>query len=321
MTDEFLGHESHWPEGGVAERVERWLADLAETEEARRAALDGLWRLGPEDGEAVGPLGATLESGDGEARVFAARFLSLLGEGAGMAVPTLCRALDDADTDVREWSADALGRIGSRASVAIPRLEQMTQETDSWVRVLAQGALLKLDTRPQLIHALAGTKGSDDIALQCWGLSLVIDVADRYDEALPALLAYLGHHYDPHIEDIGRCLARKTEAIQPLVQALTTGEDWARRNAARVLGHQAAHTEVLIAALAEALSDPFPDVRWSAAGALSQLHSAGIDVRTATPALRGAAGDEESVDTRLTSQRLLDALVGPEGPSGPKASA
>ncbi|MGD8397665.1 MAG: DUF123 domain-containing protein [Anaerolineae bacterium] len=104
------------------------------SDERREAAAVALGRLGPDAGR---PLAIMLESGNRDARWWAARALAEVGgEEAGTALRT---ALADPDPDVRACGALALGRIGAGAQARA--LAQLLSDESAFVASVAADAL------------------------------------------------------------------------------------------------------------------------------------------------------------------------------------
>ena len=116
------------------------LIDLLETD-ARIAAARTLSVYGPEAREAVAALQKLLKDPEGEMRWNAARTLGKIGPDARPAVPLLIAATTDEDALVREHAAEALGDIGPQAREGVQALIDALKDKDPRVRRDAVRAL------------------------------------------------------------------------------------------------------------------------------------------------------------------------------------
>ncbi|MCW8139323.1 MAG: HEAT repeat domain-containing protein [Planctomycetota bacterium] len=241
-----------------------------------------------------------------ERRVFAVRFIGLIGRGASEVAPALLQLVADPgeDLDTRRWGADALGRIDGPGDATLAVLRPLARSADPWSRLLASGALLKLrPDDPAPLAELGQARTSEDLALHSWGLSLTVEVCETYPAAALALLDWLDHWNDEHVEEIGRALARVPIAPR-LMAALTSPRADLRRNALVVLGSHLLDPGLVVAAATAALSDPEEEVRWRAAGALHSQHALGADLLRAVA--RGV--EPEHFGARRLCQALLEQL-------------
>lgn len=238
--------------------------------------------------------------------MFAVRFIGLIGRGASEVAPALLQLVADPgeDLDTRRWGADALGRIDGPGDATLAVLRPLARSADPWSRLLASGALLKLrPDDPAPLAELGQARTSEDLALHSWGLSLTVEVCETYPAAALALLDWLDHWNDEHVEEIGRALARVPIAPR-LMAALTSPRADLRRNALVVLGSHLLDPGLVVAAATAALSDPEEEVRWRAAGALHSQHALGADLLRAVA--RGV--EPEHFGARRLCQALLEQL-------------
>lgn len=113
-----------------------------------------IWTLTQYGAEAVGPLIATLDSDDPDARVGAARALGDIGDP--QAIPHLVRNLDDPEATVRYWSMQALGKLKAQAAVAAIGALLLRKEPE-WLKRQAASTLKEIDT-PEALQILQKNK-------------------------------------------------------------------------------------------------------------------------------------------------------------------
>jgi HEAT repeat protein len=219
-------------------------------------------------------------AGSPTARSTAARALVAFGVPA---LPVLIELLGDSDLDVRIQAVSSLGRLGAVAQPAAPALVKGLDDPSVRLRratVLALGAITPVsdETLAAIVRALA----DPDTAVQ--------------DNATWALRS-LG----------GRALPALTRAIHgdlPQVRLAATAVI-ATGLALRSLGPLPTET---VAGLAQALADPDPDIRATAARALG---NAGKAARPAVTGLRVIAASDPFDYVRSAASEAIDRIGRP----------
>lgn len=219
-------------------------------------------------------------SGSPTARWAAARALAAFGVPA---LPVLIDLLGDSDLDVRVQTVSSLGRLGAVAQPAAPALVKALDDRSVRLRrasVLALGAITPVsdETLAAIVRALA----DPDIAVQ--------------DNATWALRS-LG----------GRALPALTHAMQgdlPQVRLAAT----AVIATGLALGSLGPLPNETLARLAQALADPDPDVRATAARALG---NAGRAAAPAVAGLRVVASSDPFDYVRSAAAEAIDRIGRP----------
>ncbi|MFO0808001.1 MAG: HEAT repeat domain-containing protein [Gemmataceae bacterium] len=109
--------------------------------DARLAAADALYRMGPAAESAQEALAEALAEDSPSLRIRVAGALALIGPKATAAVKPLHALLKDDDETVRLAAAEALGRIGREARPAVPTLLELQADAAAAVRRAATRAL------------------------------------------------------------------------------------------------------------------------------------------------------------------------------------
>jgi HEAT repeat protein len=115
------------------------LAEKAENEQVRVAAVLALERLGGKDAEAA--IGKVLQRDDSATRKVCLQHLARQKSAMKKHVPALTKALSDKEGDVRALAALVLGMLGDAAKSALPALEKLQKDEDERVRKLAARAI------------------------------------------------------------------------------------------------------------------------------------------------------------------------------------
>jgi HEAT repeat protein len=245
------------------EAVEHLLPLLQEPrKELRFAAVEALGQIRAP--AAVRPLVDVLHDPDRNLRRAAAEGLGEIGDP--QAVPPLLLALEDEHRSVRCAAAAALGRLASPKAVAA--LVARTEDDDATVRRAAVSALGEIgDPRSgaRLVAVLA------DPALQAAGLEALRRLGPA---ALPEMeRAFASRALEPDVRRLLVNLAGRLEdpaARRLLLAGLSDPSAPVRVEAAHALG-DGGFREALRPLLNLKATDPAPEVRQAAAGALRKL--------------------------------------------------
>ncbi len=161
-------------------------------------------------------------------------------------VPALIAKLSANDAYTRRLAANGLTLIGAEARAAIPGLTALLKDSDVEVRREAARALAKM-----------GPEGRAAVPL------LIQDLKRRGPQGLPFL-------YDATValEEIG---APAKEAVDPLLDVLTTGDPWLHTYAIHTLGRIGPEARAAVTPLHRRLNDKNVFVRVEAAGALWRI--------------------------------------------------
>jgi HEAT repeat protein len=348
---------------GKRDDSKKWIAQLGDPAK-RAAAANELLRLGA---AAVDGLVETLESRDTGLQMMAAQLLVRIG---ATGIPRLTQTLSSAHPATRQLVADILGEIRHPSSA--PALTEAARGEFFTVRARAATALAKIgDAKaiPALITLLADSEPTVRIAAAlAVGLfrdkSSIIPLSDllledreievrqaaaqglastRVPEAVPYFIEAMADSFwwyerENAAQPLLNALAEfGTDAVEPLIDALTHYEGTVRRSAAAVLGRIGdrraieplgvalydMHDEVgrtaseslagfgaaSIGILGEALKHPEAGIRLRALSALSRIRDARV-----LPLLAGMLNDPD----RYVQKRVIQSL----GESGdPRALA
>jgi HEAT repeat protein len=197
--------------------------------------------------------------------------LGQLGEAAAPAVPDIVRHLQQGEPTVRCTAATALGRMASARSEVVSALTDALTDDKPWVRQAAAGALGRIG--PEAASAVAGLREalSDRHTRKAavWALG---KIGPSAAEAAPALVALLRDRSPRRQELAVRALQRIGPAAVPAVaQALRSGRETVRLNAAAVLGSFGPQAAPAMAALEKAMADTRPQVREALCWALRAI--------------------------------------------------
>ncbi|HPC58724.1 MAG TPA: HEAT repeat domain-containing protein [Kiritimatiellia bacterium] len=231
----------------------------------RVAAIEALSRLGA--GSTVPLLQALLEDANWDVRRAAAEALGRLQDPR--AVVPLTRALQDADADVREAGAMALGNLSDRQ--AIGPLILALKDPHSSVRRIASGALTRIDPQwsrsPEagaVVEQLKASLGDADSAARHFVEQLLVNLGALPPKDTPAA----GQEAD-EAAAVSSPLKRRKLAVSLYLAMLCDRDRDLRQAAAEALGRLGENRAE--AALARALSDSDPGVRWAAEQAIEAL--------------------------------------------------
>jgi HEAT repeat protein len=117
----------------------RALAEKAENEQVREAAVLALGRLGGPEAEAA--IGKVLACDNSLTRKACLQHLARKKSATKEHVPALIKALADPDADVRALAVHVLGSLGGDARSALPAVEKLQKDDDERVRKLAARAV------------------------------------------------------------------------------------------------------------------------------------------------------------------------------------
>ncbi len=216
----------------AAAAVQPLLEILRDTDRnLRRAAAEALGEIG--DPQAAAPLVVALEDEHWSVRCAAAAAVARLR--SPKAVPALVLRLDDADATVRRAAVSALGEIADPRSAS----HLLSALSDAALQATAAEALRRLGTSalPEMERAFEAEGTERDVK------RLLIELAGRFEDAAARRL---------------------------LLSALDDPDPAVRVEAAQALG-DGAFREALRPLLQLKSSDPAPEVRRAAAGALRKL--------------------------------------------------
>ncbi len=291
------------PETTVPQRVRQL---EAEPVAVRWYAAYALGRMGPEAGDAVGPLIAVLEqhSQHEHVRGTAAWALGRIGVGSEPVVRVLTETLPSNHISVRRNSSNALGMLGQAAKPAVPGLVTMLADPDVTARVNAAVALWKIQRHPQAVPTLIAVARTAEETGPYQATVALGELGSAEPVVIGALIGSLGHRD----ADVRRAAVRSLghigpPAIAPLKQVLAEGDTLTQLNAVEALGRIGAEA---VSALIEAMANQRADVRRHAARALGRL---GPAAKTADAALLKAVNDVDPL-VRQSAARALKRVRG-----------
>jgi HEAT repeat protein len=266
-----------------------------------RAIAGSIDRVGQGSPElVVEALVGMLKSAEPASRVWAAQTLNQLKPPPRSALPALIAAMNDATQGVRFAAALALGRYdGPDGAAAVPALLAAMNDEDVWVRVnsgksLARHGEAARAALPELIHLLRSMipTARDQVA-QALG-----DFGPVAGEATAALLEALNDEWRFVRETAAKALTRVSPSVSATVEEaldiLNLGDVVHRRRALCDLARAPADAQAetgaaaVSAGIRNALMDPDPTVRATAAAALGYL---GQHSESATAAVIAALRD------------------------------
>jgi HEAT repeat protein len=213
-------------------------------------------------------LAHTLKDPNAMVRRSAAQALQILGPGARLAAPALLAALRDPDDAVRHQVFLALTTVRGDAKEMVPALVKLLKDDKAQIRQNAL-AILSGYGAPALPHIVAALKDVDPSVRQqaVFGLQAI---PGDIKEALPALV--------PMLKDANVNTRRITILLLGRV------------------GDEA------VPHLREALKDPAPNLRWTAANSLSNL---GPAAKKAVPELVELAAGDTNITVRRMSMNAV----------------
>ena len=272
----------------------------------QEAAEEALQRIGP---KAAPALAEALSAQEASGRYATMRLLKRMGADAREALPALVAALEHKDIGLRISAAIALGSLGSNGKTALPALFEAAKDTSHLqalatsdgspvsVTVAAIDAALKIDpnckaalARTVLPDLTAALQSKDQLVLMAVGQGLS-RFGPLAKDAVPALKDARARARDAFIIDNALRLIDPPTArdLQELV--VNPKESLAnRKNAIQELIYRRDFDDKNVPVLIGLLKDPEPQIRATAAEAISHL---GLKARTAVPELLKLLGDEE----------------------------
>ena len=268
----------------------------------RSRAAEALGHLGESDKGVVAPLAKALADVDLQVRVASAAALGSVGPRAAEAVPALARALEDPDLLVRLEAAAALGKMGPAVSEAVSALERVLKTRPTAPNPSdPHGSPPRDDVRLRELaaHALgqAGHGANADVVL----IETLEDPEPDVREAAVHALGVMGPaHADHAVPALRRVLQDETEAAVRISAIFSL----------RSMGSAS------VTALAEALGDSDPRVRWWAAMTLRYL---GPPAKEAVAGLTRALQDKDA-SVRDAAQQALNKIRDPGASPSPPAS-
>lgn len=234
-------------------------------------AVLAIWRIGP---EGIPILIEALTNRSASVRRSAAGLLTHFREHGDIIIPALIARLDDPAPDFRSAVPTFLASFGPAAKIAMPRLLAMAESSNANESVQAVHALISLDCDGTLRVFLKKLESSDPA------------VRAHYAE----LLRFFGPEASCAVPALTNCLRDENQAV--------------RRAAAIALGEIGADPEVVVPALLEKLQE---DDLWLRTFAAISLGSFGSQAKAAVPAILSLIGEHSTnKDYRAL---LLKALV------------
>ncbi len=254
-------------------------------------------------------IAAVESTGNSPVRHRAALALAHGGEHAAPAVPALLKILEvETDATVQENIALALGEIGAEAEAATAALSRRIDgAADSAVLVMrnAIARLLQRSDKPLNVLTASFPTGSLKVRstlLECLILaeSKAPQSAQLFRDALKAPETRLRRHA---VSLLGDAPAMAVELLNSVAPMVTGDAAWeVREAAANSLGHLGIDAINAVPQLAKALEDRVPNVRETAAIALSYI-------ARATPMARDAIKQELAGASPRTERALKEILA------------
>jgi HEAT repeat protein len=293
-------------------RLPQWRELLTNKDpEERLAAVRALGHLAPAAGRIVPVLLPVLKDQDSEVQLEAIRTFARFGAAGRPALDALKEALRDPSKPTQAAAAEALWRVDARADLAVPVLAELLSEKDAPLRlevaaVLGRMAPYAREAVPALTRALRQANRPDRLKI-----AAVLWEVDRRNDAASSL--FLEEVQDGSDLALRRQALRylqrwgnNPERVVPVFLKLLQDQDGrVHSDAARGLRGIAPNTPAVFAALLEALDDPVPWTRASAALALGSLDDASPDV---SRALAKALTTDKDSQVRLAALRALAGL-------------
>jgi HEAT repeat protein len=268
----------------------------------RSTAARALGMIGPKARDAARDLEKFLGDTDAGVRVSAAEALwEILGPKAQGIRPVLVAGLEKGNPEVRARAAVVLGAIQDPKLVDV--LEAALGDEDGGVRIQAAYALGKIgapQTMPRFLKAL----GDREVKVKIVSAQAIWQIAKR-TEGVPVLAdALRDRDTDVRITAaaaLGKFGRAARPAVPALSDALKDSNAEVRAYAAAALHHIGPEAKPAVGALLEALSNSDPTRRAHAAYALSGM---GSEAREAAAALRKALDDPDG-EVRLFAARAV----------------
>lgn len=256
--------------------------------EVRPRALWALGVLGPEAGQAVGPVGAFLKDGDAKVRALAAWVLGEMGPAAAAAAPLLARALRDPDPQVRARAAEALHDIGQEM---VSHLLPVAKDDDLAVRLNAVQALVTFHESKAALAALVGALRDPAVQVRAAVAGALARLGPEGKAALPALLECLkGGSRELQTQAFTAIMAiaaPEDAELRDALSALNEKGRWAGAPAPKQPGAKPTET---VKRLLRCLGDPNGTRRLGAVLALGDI---GPGAKEALPSLMKSLKDPE----------------------------
>ncbi len=239
-----------------------------------------IWALAeiyPQPREAAAIFATALRADDVRVRKAAADGLAKLGVGARDAVGVLIEVTDDPDVEVRSSAIAALGYVGADAKEAVPALALALQRETPALKVLVLRALRRMGPRARVAAGSIAPLLTDksNLALRKEAMLTLADIGAVPKGHLGPFLEALEDH------DIvlgsssasglaGRVMRRASRQLfTPLVELSHAGEEPDRRRAVWAMGYVRT-TGAIVSELTEFLEDESPVIRAVAARALGE---------------------------------------------------
>lgn len=241
-------------------------------------AMYALRGIGPDAADAVPALTEALRNENFHVQYWACRALGSIGPAARAAEPDLVRLLENGTASARRNAALALGEFGSEVGDdAVAALVRALNDRAQSVRADAALALGKLgDAGRSATAALNDLAADPQRSARAAAATALWRLGEPRDVYLPVLLEELAGTHDPAAaaEALGIIGRENPEVIVDVMKLLRSETPGARQFAAEALGNigpaaKAAESE--LRRLAE--SDPFDEIRESAAAALHDINN------------------------------------------------
>ncbi|MBD3209855.1 hypothetical protein GF318_00555 [Candidatus Micrarchaeota archaeon] len=256
--------------------------------EAREGAAMALGELGDE--RAVRPLVAALDDENAEVRISALEALGKIGDSS--AVPELMQSLEDYDWRVRQKASLALKKMKITEEQFGRLLSMLSKGETAEKRAGAAMALGEL-RRTRAIPALKNAMKDKDTEVRTAAAEALAKIRD-----IALLTENLGSKdFSVRSQAVKDLAGIGSAAVQPLLQALDSGNPRTRAAAAKVLGEIC--DPAAVPKLIRLLEDPVSGVRKNSAQALGNI----ADPR-ATKALASAL-ERENDEIRAVISRAL----------------
>jgi len=270
------------------------------------------------------------------ARVRRAAAGVLADSATSVAAAALEKAMADDDRIVKLIAAQALGRRGKLQAVRY--LVDLLSDPEDRIRTPAADAIGTLGPRavPVLVEQLRQSL-ADATQLAQWEVPLrkleaKAELSPEEEEKADQLREAIAEFNDKHpgrsvkytlwgiVTGLGRIAASASErpaaALDALIEALGCHYPEVRRVAAEALGHYP--DPEALEALAKALDDPDPSVRWYAVVSLQRHPKAAAPLLVAALEKPNGAADAAAALGRLADPAALDALVARLGDAPPQ---
>lgn len=271
----------------------------------RVASAEALGRIGTQAKRAVPDLAKSLSDESPLVRAAAATALAEIGKEAKPAVSELAEALEDEDLSVCAAAAFALGQIGPDAKAAVTALEESLQRFPGEARLNAGWALWRISKHRWTPNVLGQTlEYKQDPNVRLASAVQLGQLGQHAETSMPLLKKAFHAETEPVRDAAAMAIAQitaETKKSDPiLLEAVHTTNGTIRLNALWALWETDQDLN-LISEFIDALSDPDPQVRAQAAGALSRI---GAPAAAAVPALCLAVDDDDSYVRAMAAAAL-----------------